>query len=230
MKDQDPDDLSLASMLELFRLEAENQTAVITAGLLELERSPLSGPQLEALMRAAHSLKGAAQIVDLEAAVSVAHAMEDCFVAWRSRREFNCARMKLTPCSAAWTCCCKFRRTPAPATPIGSGSTRSSFAACWRKWRRWFPAAADPSPAVPASRERKRRPAPRRTMITDGDDRSGRGKLERSPPGAITCHHQPARKTRIGWCGWPPAPWTECWDWLASHWLNPAGSIPLPIP
>jgi two-component system sensor histidine kinase and response regulator WspE len=32
-------------------------------------------------MRAAHSLKGAARIVGLEAAVQVAHAMEDCFVA-----------------------------------------------------------------------------------------------------------------------------------------------------
>ena len=30
-------------------------------------------------MRAAHSLKGAARIVNLPAAVRVAHAMEDCF-------------------------------------------------------------------------------------------------------------------------------------------------------
>lgn len=36
---------------------------------------------LEALMRAAHSLKGAARIVSLQAAVRIAHAMEDCFVA-----------------------------------------------------------------------------------------------------------------------------------------------------
>ncbi|MDB6109405.1 MAG: chemotaxis protein CheA, partial [Pedosphaera sp.] len=35
----------------------------------------------EALMRAAHSLKGAARIVNLEVAVTLAHAMEDCFVA-----------------------------------------------------------------------------------------------------------------------------------------------------
>ena len=36
---------------------------------------------IEPLMRAAHSLKGAARIVGLDAAVRVAHAMEDCFVA-----------------------------------------------------------------------------------------------------------------------------------------------------
>lgn len=68
-------------MQELFRVEAENQTALLTSGLLELERAPASTEQLEQLMRAAHSLKGAARIVDLSAAVQVAHAMEDCFVA-----------------------------------------------------------------------------------------------------------------------------------------------------
>lgn len=68
-------------MLELFRVEAEHQTGILTAGLLELERGAASPAQLEALMRAAHSLKGAARIVNLPAAVRVAHAMEDCFVA-----------------------------------------------------------------------------------------------------------------------------------------------------
>src|SRR5688572_5853020 len=75
------DDLSSLSMLELFRVEAENQTAVLNSGLLEMEREPGAVHPLEALMRAAHSLKGAARIVNLEAAVRVAHAMEDCFVA-----------------------------------------------------------------------------------------------------------------------------------------------------
>ena len=75
------DDLSGFSMLELFRLEAEGQTAVLSAGVLaveELERSPET---IEAMMRAAHSLKGAARIIGLDPAVRVAHAMEDCFVA-----------------------------------------------------------------------------------------------------------------------------------------------------
>ncbi len=75
------EDLSGFSMLELFRLEAEGQTAILSAGVLaveELERSPET---IEAMMRAAHSLKGAARIVGLDPAVRVAHAMEDCFVA-----------------------------------------------------------------------------------------------------------------------------------------------------
>jgi len=68
-------------MLELFRLEAESQTAILSAGVLaieELERSPAT---IESMMRAAHSLKGAARIIGLDPAVRVAHAMEDCFVA-----------------------------------------------------------------------------------------------------------------------------------------------------
>jgi len=75
------DDLSHLSMLELFRVEAETQLAALTSGLLELERNPAAQEQLETLMRAAHSMKGAARIVNLQAAVSIAHAMEDCFVA-----------------------------------------------------------------------------------------------------------------------------------------------------
>ena len=68
------DDLSGFSMLELFRLEAESQTAVLSAGVLaieELERSPQT---VESMMRAAHSLKGAARIVGLDPAVRVAHS------------------------------------------------------------------------------------------------------------------------------------------------------------
>jgi two-component system sensor histidine kinase and response regulator WspE len=70
-----------SSLLELFRLEAENQTAVLTSGLLELERGPVTPQSLQTLLRAAHSLKGAARIVNLQPAVRVAHAMEDCLVA-----------------------------------------------------------------------------------------------------------------------------------------------------
>jgi two-component system sensor histidine kinase and response regulator WspE len=46
-----------------------------------LERDPAAADQLEACMRAAHSLKGAARIVGLNAGVDLANVMEDCFVA-----------------------------------------------------------------------------------------------------------------------------------------------------
>ncbi len=75
------EDLSGFSMLELFRLEAESQTAILSAGVLAVEDLERSPETIEAMMRAAHSLKGAARIVGLDPAVRVAHAMEDCFVA-----------------------------------------------------------------------------------------------------------------------------------------------------
>jgi two-component system sensor histidine kinase and response regulator WspE len=74
-------DLSQFSMHDLFRLEVDGQREVLTAGLLKLEREPTAAAELEACMRSAHSLKGAARIVGLSAAVVVAHAMEDAFVA-----------------------------------------------------------------------------------------------------------------------------------------------------
>jgi two-component system, chemotaxis family, sensor histidine kinase and response regulator WspE len=74
-------DLSQFSMLDLFRVEAETQALVLTSGLLALERDPVLADQLEACMRAAHSLKGAARIVGLAVGVRLTHAMEDCFVA-----------------------------------------------------------------------------------------------------------------------------------------------------
>ena len=76
-----PDQMRDASLLELFRLEAEAQKQVLDSGLLILEREPANASQLEACMRAAHSLKGAARIVGLDDGVQVAHAMEDLLVA-----------------------------------------------------------------------------------------------------------------------------------------------------
>lgn len=75
-----PDQIRDASLLELFQMEAVTQVQVLNDGLLALERDPRAATHLEACMRAAHSLKGAGRIVDLEPAVRIAHAMEDCLV------------------------------------------------------------------------------------------------------------------------------------------------------
>src|SRR6202048_5357683 len=68
-------------MADLVRLEVENQSVVLTENLLALEQNPTDASRLGAMMRAAHSLKGAARMVDLDAAVSVTHELEDVFVA-----------------------------------------------------------------------------------------------------------------------------------------------------
>jgi two-component system sensor histidine kinase and response regulator WspE len=69
------------SMYDLFRLEVENQVSLLNKNLLELENQPSSPQLLESLMRASHSLKGAARMVGVDAVVKIAHVMEDCFVA-----------------------------------------------------------------------------------------------------------------------------------------------------
>jgi two-component system sensor histidine kinase and response regulator WspE len=73
--------ISDPTMLDLFQTEVETYVAVLNDGLLALENDPGATDQLEALMRAAHSIKGGARVVGLDVAVRVAHAMEDCFVA-----------------------------------------------------------------------------------------------------------------------------------------------------
>lgn len=86
MTDKEPD-MSNLSMLELFGMEVETQAAILNENLLVLETLPTQTSEdekqekiIEALMRAAHSIKGAARIVQIEAAVKIAHFMEDCFV------------------------------------------------------------------------------------------------------------------------------------------------------
>jgi two-component system sensor histidine kinase and response regulator WspE len=79
------------SLLELFREEAAVQTRVLSDGLLALEHRPADAAALEACMRAAHSLKGAARIIGLQDGVDIAHVMEECFVGAQR------AELQLTP-------------------------------------------------------------------------------------------------------------------------------------
>lgn len=74
------------SLLELFRSELEVHLPTLNAGLLALEKDPGAAGQLEALMRAAHSIKGAARIVGLAKTVELTHVLEDCFVSAQEGR------------------------------------------------------------------------------------------------------------------------------------------------
>ncbi|MCE5316300.1 MAG: hybrid sensor histidine kinase/response regulator [Parachlamydia sp.] len=74
------------SLMELFRNEVETQVAVLNKGLVELEGGAGGPEQFEALMRAAHSIKGAARVVLLEPIVQLAHVIEDCFVAAQKQK------------------------------------------------------------------------------------------------------------------------------------------------
>ncbi|MEO8169441.1 MAG: hybrid sensor histidine kinase/response regulator [Oxalobacteraceae bacterium] len=84
-------DLSQYSMRDLFRMDAKYQTQLLTEGLLAMERNPSDTGAAESIMRATHSIKGAAAIIDLQVVVQLAHVMEGSFLAIQH------GKLKLTP-------------------------------------------------------------------------------------------------------------------------------------
>jgi two-component system sensor histidine kinase and response regulator WspE len=79
-------DLGGFSLHELFRGEAEMHAAALSEGLVRLEGTS-DAAAVEPLMRAAHSIKGAARVIGLDIAVRISHAMEDVLVAMQKGRE-----------------------------------------------------------------------------------------------------------------------------------------------
>jgi len=82
-----------SSLFDLFRMEAEEQVRTLQAELMKLESGEASATTLEALMRASHSLKGAARIVGLDGIVRLTHAMEDRFVSAQSGKALDSAEI-----------------------------------------------------------------------------------------------------------------------------------------
>lgn len=74
-----PKEFSTASMIEIFATDLESQVRDLSSGLLALEKHPDSSEECIRLMRAAHSIKGAARVIGIEEIVHLAHVMEDCF-------------------------------------------------------------------------------------------------------------------------------------------------------
>ena len=129
-----------SSLFDLFRMEAEEQVQVLQAGLIELEAGAASPLTLEGMMRASHSLKGAARIVGLDRIVHLTHAMEDRFVAAQGGRGLESAEIDRMLAATDWlsklqalaegevspwldsnaaaidACGAAFRDEPAPAT------------------------------------------------------------------------------------------------------------------
>jgi two-component system sensor histidine kinase and response regulator WspE len=90
------------SLFELFRMEAEEQVCVLQAQLIEVESGEAKATILEALMRASHSLKGAARIVGLDVIVHLTHAMEDRFVAAQAGKALRSSDIDLILAATDW--------------------------------------------------------------------------------------------------------------------------------
>ncbi|MBE0596043.1 MAG: Hpt domain-containing protein, partial [Desulfuromonadales bacterium] len=65
------------SAFELFLEEAAEHLATLESGLLRLEQEPADGAALEALFRAAHTLKGSAALMKRPLVSTLAHRLED---------------------------------------------------------------------------------------------------------------------------------------------------------
>lgn len=83
----DNEDTFLKTLLTAFRGEADEHLQAISAGLLELERRP-SPEVVERVYREAHSLKGAARVVNQVGIEMVCQAMESVFARWK-RQEWQ---------------------------------------------------------------------------------------------------------------------------------------------
>jgi two-component system sensor histidine kinase and response regulator WspE len=72
-----------SALADLFRIEVEEGTGVLSSGLILLEQDPRSAEDWEAVLRAAHSIKGAARILGLSSFERLVHVLEDQLLAAR---------------------------------------------------------------------------------------------------------------------------------------------------
>jgi chemotaxis protein histidine kinase CheA len=106
--DFDPEELAM--LRQLFRSEAQDALEAVTARVLAVGSSAPSRAALTEMMRATHTMKGAAGTVGLPAMVDLAHRLENVFAAfhidpgmWRREigelRRTSCARRSIRSCS-----------------------------------------------------------------------------------------------------------------------------------
>lgn len=68
-----------------FRIEAQELLEALTRGVLGLEKGRVGAESLAALLRSAHTLKGAARVVKQAKIADVSHSMEEVFAGLRDR-------------------------------------------------------------------------------------------------------------------------------------------------
>ena len=150
------EDEFLQSLRATFKIEAEEHLQVITAGLLELEKThgaEEQRPVIEAVFRAAHSLKGAARAVNLSEVESVCQSMEEVFSSWK--------RGKTVPTAATLDTLHRLldAATQALTSPPGLGGStlapqeRPPFASNHPEPARFALPPSDPGPRRAASEE-----------------------------------------------------------------------------
>lgn len=75
-----------STIIQLFFVDLETYTRLLQEGLLTLELDPLDEQNLASLMRAVHSIKGAARVIGLEKIVHLTHTVEECLLHVKEKR------------------------------------------------------------------------------------------------------------------------------------------------
>ncbi|HMX54531.1 MAG TPA: Hpt domain-containing protein, partial [Plasticicumulans sp.] len=76
--------LPLQAVMQTFCIEARERIAELEAGLLTLEQAPSDTEALSAVFRAAHTIKGSAGMLGLDAVSAFTHGFEDVLDALRT--------------------------------------------------------------------------------------------------------------------------------------------------
>jgi two-component system sensor histidine kinase and response regulator WspE len=138
------------TLLDLYRTEAETQSGTLVQGLVELEGDLGNLKKIEPVMRAAHSLKGAARVIGLDPVVHLAHAMEDTLVAAQNGRlELTSAAIDALLRAADWLAQYSQQAPEQLAWP--SATDRSAHAACLVAVQAVLAGQPVPPPAPPAA-------------------------------------------------------------------------------
>lgn len=74
------------TLTNLFKIEIENQANVLSKCLIALEQNEQPKENLDAMLRAAHSIKGAARVVEVPEVTQFAHVIEDVLIAVKNNQ------------------------------------------------------------------------------------------------------------------------------------------------
>jgi two-component system, chemotaxis family, sensor histidine kinase and response regulator WspE len=180
------------SLFDLFRMEAEEQVRALQTGLIELESSTATPATLEALMRAAHSLKGAARIVGLDAIVNLTHVVEDRFVAAQHGQPLTPAEVDRMLIATDWLA--RLQAVPEAETAAWfetNAPAIDAFAATFAEEPALAPETPTPTQAAPTQATNQPIPEPTPALPPEPEDDI----FTQHTPGEHR-HHQ--RQLRIG--------------------------------
>ena len=225
-------------LIDLFREEVRTNNQILTEGLVALEQGGAGPERLEAMMRAAHSIKGAARVVNVQPAVDISHAMEDCFV--RAQK----AELTLTSgdgrhaAGVRGHAARESRERPGPNSQRGWKATATKWPVWWKASRTVVregkletppgPRAPDAAPAAAgaaaAQAERQTSPSPATATTPAPLPAAGRRGAAPYRHGRRSPRPNRRRKPKRAWFASRPGASPGSWAWPASRSSRRGGS------